>query len=182
MEKQLLVLLRYHDGLQNTLGRFFAWGVLSLVLITALVVVLRYGFDTGSIALQEAITYNHAILFMLGISYTYLHDEHVRVDVFYTNYSAKKKYWVNLLGSVLFTLPVAIFLLWGSFDYVANSWAIREGSAEAGGLGYTYLLKSLILIMAGLLLLQALAIIGKNALALKALSFPEFSPIQGGPR
>lgn len=181
MDKLLQTYLNLHQFLQDKIGKFVAWGVLSLVIITALVVVLRYGFDTGSIAMQQAITYNHAILFMLGITYTYLHDEHVRVDVFYTHYSAKRKHWINLIGSILFTIPITLFILWSSWEYVSNSWAIQEGSAESGGLGFVYLLKTLIPIMATLLLLQALAIIAKNTLAIREHRNDDDKPVtQGG--
>ena len=152
----LRTFVQYQNQLQNQFGKFIAWGSLTLVLLTALVVILRYGFNTGSIAMQEAIMYNHAILFMLGIAYTYQHNQHVRVDVFYSQYSATRKARINLLGNIVFTLPVMAFILWSGWDYVAASWQIQEGSAEAGGLEYLYLLKSLIIVMAVLVGFQAL--------------------------
>lgn len=171
----------FNQRLQTLIGHAVSWGTLTLVLITAGVVVLRYGFETGSIALQESIMYNHAIVFMLGITYTYLKDEHVRVDLFYARYSERKKHLIDLLGSLFLTLPVALYILWISSDYIAASWSISEGSAEAGGLGYVYLLKTLIAIMAGLLVLQALAIISQSLLALNGKAPLEHEPhIQGG--
>lgn len=159
----------YHQNrLQNRIGNFIAWGSLTLVLITALVVILRYAFNTGSIALQEAIMYNHAILFMLGIAYTYQHNQHVRVDVFYSQYSKPRRAWVNLIGSLLFSLPVMFFIIWSGWDYVYASWQIQEGSAEAGGIEYLYLLKSLILIMAGLVILQIFSVMAQSYLFLFA--------------
>lgn len=146
------------NQLQIRLGHFIAWGSLTLVLLMALIVVLRYGFNIGEVSLQEAALYNHAILFMLGIAYTYQQDQHVRVDVFYTHASPKRKAWINLLGTVILILPSMIFILWTGWDYVSASWTIQESSAEAGGLAYLYLLKSLILIMACLVILQSLAI------------------------
>lgn len=151
---------------QTAFGNLVAWGSLSLVLITAFVVIMRYGFNTGSIAMQESIMYNHAILFMLGIAYTYVHDQHVRVDVFYSQFSAQRKAWINLLGSVFFTLPVVIFIIWSGWDYVATSWQIKEASAEAGGIEFLYMLKTLIIIMAALLFFQALAVIAQSYLTL----------------
>lgn len=144
---------------QNRIGHATAWLTLTLVLITALVVILRYGFNTGSVALQESIMYNHAILFMLGMAYTYAQDQHVRVDVFYSQFSQQRKAWVNLIGSLLFALPVVIFIIISSWDYVSASWAIKEASTESGGIAYLYMLKSLILIMSALLMLQSFAVI-----------------------
>jgi len=177
----LQAFIALQNRLQTFVGQTVAWGTLSLVLITALVVILRYGFDSGSIALQESIMYNHALVFMLGISYTYLKDEHVRVDLFYNNYSERKKQWIDLLGSVFLTLPIALYILWASADYISASWAIQESSAEAGGLGYLYLLKSLIAIMAVLLMLQALAIISQSILELRGVE-PDHhqAHLQGG--
>ncbi|QCU89259.1 TRAP transporter small permease subunit [Thiomicrorhabdus sediminis] len=159
---QLNAFLKRFIGLQNQfqnrIGHATAWLSLTLVLITALVVVLRYGFNTGSVALQESIMYNHAILFMLGMAYTYAQDQHVRVDVFYSQFSAQRKAWVNLIGSLLFALPVVIFIFLSSWDYVSASWAIKEASTESGGIAYLYMLKSLILVMSTLLMLQSLAV------------------------
>lgn len=177
----LPLIVRLNHWLQTSIGHLIAWGTLSLVIITAGVVILRYGFDSGSIALQESIMYNHAVVFMLGISYTYLKDEHVRVDLFYSQYSEHKKHWIDLLGSLILTLPVATYILWASNDYIAASWSIKEGSAEAGGLGYVYLLKTLIILMAGLLIIQALAIISQSILALRGQQIPKNPPHpQGG--
>jgi len=162
----LMAFVRHQNHFQKQLGQWVAWGSLSLVLISALVVILRYGFNTGSIALQESIMYNHAILFMLGIAYTYQQDQHVRVDVFYSQLNVQKKAWVNFLGTLFFALPVMIFIIWSGWDYVATSWQIKEGSAEAGGLAYLYALKALIIIMAGLVSLQTLSVLIQSAITL----------------
>jgi TRAP-type mannitol/chloroaromatic compound transport system permease small subunit len=159
--------IRLENHFQQKVGELAAWGMLSLILLAALVVILRYGFDTGSIALQEAVMYNHAILFMLGMGYTLLQNQHVRVDVFYANASPKRQAWIDLLGSLIFALPVMIFIFWSSWDYVVSSWLIHEASAEAGGLAYVYLLKTFILIMAVLMALQSLSLAAQSFLTLK---------------
>lgn len=166
LSKILLGFVIKQNQFQKNLGQLVAWGTLSLVLISALVVVLRYGFNEGSIALQESIMYNHAILFMLGIAYTYEQDKHVRVDVFYSQFNERKKAWINLLGTLAFALPVMGFIIWSGWEYVSTSWQIQEGSAEAGGIAYLYMLKTLIIIMAGLVSLQAIAIAIESALTL----------------
>lgn len=160
--------VHFQNQFQDKFGNFIAWGSLTLVLLTALVVVMRYVFNSGSIAMQESIMYNHAMLFMLGAAYTYQHNQHVRVDVFYGQFSPQRKAWVNLIGSIIFTLPVMFFIIWSSWDYVVGSWQITEGSAEAGGLEYLYVLKTLIPIMALLVISQALSIMAQSALTLFA--------------
>ena len=148
-------------------GRFIAWLTLFIVLITFIVVVLRYVFDYGSIAMQESVTYLHAFVFMLGAAYTLKHDGHVRVDVFYRNMSARKKAWVDLLGTFLLLYPVCLFILFSSWDYVFTSWSLLEESGEAGGLAYVYILKTALLIMPVLLILQGTAIALKSLLIIR---------------
>jgi len=143
-------------------GRTVSWLSLLLVLVTFLVVVLRYIFDTGSIALQETTTYFHAAVFLIGMAYTMQQDAHVRVDIFYTHFSKKTQAWINLLGALLLLLPFMLFISWISWQYIADSWSVLEGSREAGGLPGVFLLKSLILFMSGLLSLQALTQVARN--------------------
>jgi len=142
------------------IGRGVAWLTLAMVVVTFTIVVLRYLFGIGWIWLQESVTWMHAAVFMLGASYTLARDEHVRVDVFYRQARDRRRAVIDLSGTLLFLIPVALFLLWGSLDYVLASWAIQEGSGEAGGLIYPAvpLLKSLIPVTALLLLLQALVL------------------------
>lgn len=145
------------NHLNENIGKTIAWGALAAVLITFAVVVLRKGFDWGSIGLQEAALYFHALLFMAGAAYTFKHDGHVRVDIFYQKYAPKKQAWINLLGSLLLLMPFSIFIMWVSADYVANSWQQLEGSREAGGLPLVFILKSFIPLMGFLLLLQGIS-------------------------
>jgi len=155
-------MLRLKQGLERfseLTGAVVAWLTVVMVLGTFVIVVLRYAFDLGWIAMQESITWMHAAVFMLGAAYTLKRDEHVRVDIFYRGMTASRQAWVNLLGTAVFLLPLALFLAVSSWDYVTTSWAIREASREAGGLPYPFvpIMKSLIPATAGLLILQALA-------------------------
>ena len=120
-------------------------------------VVLRYLFNIGWIAMQESIVYMHALVFMLGASYTLRHDGHVRVDIIYNRLGLRGRAWVELLGNLLLLMPVTLFIIWVSWDYVASSWSLLEGSREAGGLPGVFLLKTTIPLMGLLLLLQGVA-------------------------
>jgi TRAP-type mannitol/chloroaromatic compound transport system permease small subunit len=145
------------DRITTLAGTAAAWLALVLVLVTFSVVVLRYAFGLGWIAMQESILYLHASLFLLGAAYTLKRDAHVRVDIFYRGFSARGRALVDLLGALFLLLPVCLFLLWVSWDYVAAAWAVREGSSEPGGLPYKYLLKTLIPVAALLLVLQGIS-------------------------
>ncbi len=143
-------------------GRTVSWLSLLLVLVMFLIVMLRYVFDSGSIALQEVTTYLHATVFLAGMAYTLQQDAHVRVDIFYTRFSKQTKAWVNLFGALFLLLPFMLFVSWISWVYIADSWSVFEGSREAGGLPGVFLLKSLILVMTSLLSLQAFTQIARN--------------------
>ena len=143
------------------LGRTVSWCVPIMAALVFVIVVLRYGFNTGAIAAQETVQYLHAAIFMLGSAVALQADQHVRVDIFYRRFSARQQAWVNGLGHVVFTLPLCGLIGWGSWDYVIASWTAKEASPEPGGLPFVYLLKTLIPAMAVLLALQALALIAR---------------------
>lgn len=167
---RLLAVARALEGVNQRLGRLVGWLALLMVLATFLVVVLRYAFDTGAIALQESVTYMHGTLFMLGIAYTLGQDGHVRVDIFYQGFSRRGRAWVDLVGTLALLVPVALFLLLASFDYVAESWAVHEGSREAGGLPGVWLLKTLLLVMPVLVLFQGAVWVIRNGLFLAGVA------------
>jgi len=154
------------DYFIDFIGRAVSWLTIAMVITTLVVVVSRYFLQIGSIALQESVTYLHAAVFLLGIGYTLQHGGHVRVDIFYRNFSIKRKAVVDLVGGILFLLPVSGLIFYASWDYVMASWAIGETSAENNGLPFVYVLKTLMLLMPATLLLQGIAEILKNAIRL----------------
>lgn len=168
-EKVVALLDRVRRGIEwwtEISGRAVSWLTLLLVVVTCVVVVLRYALDAGSIALQESMTYLHAALFMLGIAWTLKRGGHVRVDVFYRRFSPRRRALVDTVGTLVFLLPVCALIFLISWDYVASSWAIGETSSERSGLPLVWLLKTLLLVMPVLLALQGLAELIKNALFL----------------
>jgi TRAP-type mannitol/chloroaromatic compound transport system permease small subunit len=154
------------DGFTDFTGRSIAWITGIMVIITCIVVVLRHVFSIGSIGLQESVTYMHALVFMMGAAYALKTGDHVRVDILYRRFSPMTKAWIDALGSLLFALPVMLFIGFGSWDFVKESWRIGEGSNDSGGLAGVYLLKTLLLIMAVCVSLQAVAELLRNLLIL----------------
>ena len=169
------------ERISELTGSLMAWLTVLMVLGTFVIVVLRYVFDLGWIAMQESIVWMHAAVFMLGASYTLKHNEHVRVDIFYRRSSAQRRAWVNVAGTVVFLLPLAAFVAVTSWDYVSTSWAIREASREAGGLPFPFvpIMKSLIPATALLLMLQGVADLLGAVLVLTRAVKPDDGP--GGP-
>jgi TRAP-type mannitol/chloroaromatic compound transport system permease small subunit len=145
------------DGLNQAISSIVAWLTALMVITMFGIVVLRYGFNIGSIAAQESITYMHGLVFMLAIAHTLKINGHVRVDILYQRWGKKGQAWVNFLGSILLLLPVCLFIVFISWEYISTSWSYFEGSREAGGIDAVFLLKSLIPLMAILLLLQGIS-------------------------
>ena len=150
----------------NSVGQVIAWLTLLLVILVMTVVISRYLLGVGSIAIQESVSYVHAIIFMLGLAFTLQRGGHVRVDIFYREFSPRRKAIVDLIGAAIFLLPFCGLILFGSWDYVMASWSIRETSSETGGIAAVYLLKTLMIIMPITLGLQGVGQIIESVLAL----------------
>ena len=154
--------LEWIDSLNDFLCRLVSWFTLFMVLLTVLIVVLRYGFNLGWIAMQESVMYLHGMVFLLGAAHTLRVNGHVRVDIFYRRFSPKNQAKVDLFGSLLLLMPVNIFIFMVSFDYVMRAWRVMETSQEAGGIPGVFLLKSLILLFSLTMLLQGVAEVCRN--------------------
>jgi TRAP-type mannitol/chloroaromatic compound transport system permease small subunit len=160
-------MLKFLDAISSLSGRVFTWLILGVMLFTCAVVILRYLFGYSDVIFyQELVIYLHASAFMLAVAWTLKGDAHVRVDVLYRSMGVRAKAWVNIIGSLLFLLPVSCFLLITSFEFASQSWAVREVSAEAGGIPAVFLLKSVIPVASALLILQGLAELIRNSLVL----------------
>ncbi|MEA1890595.1 MAG: TRAP transporter small permease subunit [Pseudomonadota bacterium] len=165
-------IIRTIDRINDLVGRSIAWLTLAMVLITFLIVVLRYVFSTGWIAMQESVIYLHAAVFMLGAAYTLKQNAHVRVDIFYEKLGSRTKAWVNLAGALLLLVPFCLFIIFISWNYVSLSWSLMEGSRDAGGLPAVFLLKTMIPVMATLLMLQGIAQALRSVLILRGRKIP----------
>ena len=156
-------LLRILEKPNQWAGTFCAWSLFAMMLCNALVVVLRYGFGIGFIALQEAVNYFHAAAFMLGVAYTLQQNEHVRVDIFYQAFNPIQKAWVDALGTLTLLLPFAGFLLYCGWFFFLDAWHIKESSPEPGGLAFLYLYKAIMPLATFLLILQALVLLLRSS-------------------
>jgi TRAP-type mannitol/chloroaromatic compound transport system permease small subunit len=157
------------DRISSITGKASAWLTLIMVVITFVIVVMRYVFDAGLIWLQESVIWMHAVVFMMGAAYTLQQEDHVRVDVFYRTMSVTRRAWIDLTGVLLFLWPFCIYLAWTSYDFVAASWGLREASRESGGLPYPLipLLKSILLFMPITVALQAAVLFRRSIKTLR---------------
>ncbi|MDX2412920.1 MAG: TRAP transporter small permease subunit [Woeseiaceae bacterium] len=157
------------DRISSVSGRAISWMTLFMVVITAIIVVMRYVFDAGSIWMQELVIWMHAAVFMVGAAYTLLHEEHVRVDIFYRKMSPRGRALVDLLGVTIFLLPLCGFLAFKSYDFAAASWSIHEISREPGGLPYPAIpaMKSIVILMPVAVALQGISLMLRSLAALR---------------
>ena len=148
------------DKISIVSGRITSWLTFFMVVVTVIVVVMRYVFDAGAVWLQESVVWMHAVVFMVGAAYTLQQDEHVRVDVFYRAMSKRRRAWIDLTGVVFFLWPLCAFLAMTSFDFIVASFGLREASRASGGLPYPFypVLKTALLIMPLTVALQGLSL------------------------
>jgi TRAP-type mannitol/chloroaromatic compound transport system permease small subunit len=158
------------DRITAAVGRIATWCSLYVVVAEFAVIVFRYALGFGSIRLQESVLYAHAGLFMLAAAWTLQTNGHVRVDIFYSRANARGRAVVDLLGAIVFLLPFAATLFVLTLPYVERSWHIFEGSPQPSGLPFVYLLKTVILVFAALIVLQGVAQAIRAALVLSAPS------------
>ena len=170
----LSLFARAIDRLNETIGVTVAWLALFTVLIEFTVVLMRYVFGVGSVKMQESIVYMHATMFMVAAGYTLLHNGHVRCDIFYAAAPPRRKALIDLIGVFIFLLPMCALIAWAAWPYVAAAWAVREGSQEGSlGIPGVFLLKTIILVFAGLLALQGIALALHSTLRLAGVETAE---------
>jgi len=157
------------DQISIISGKAAAWLTLFMVLVTFVIVVMRYVFDAGLIWLQESVIWMHAVVFMIGAAYTLQQEDHVRVDVFYRTMSDTRRAWVDLIGVIIFLWPLCLFLGWKSIDFITASWRMHEASRESGGLPYPLipLLKTVLLLMPITVALQGTALLLRSVKTLR---------------
>ena len=131
------LLLKFADGvdaLTEWIGQWLKWLVLFSSLISAGNALVRYGLHTSSNAWLEIQWYMFGAMFLLAAGYALKHEEHVRVDVFYSRMSPRTQAWVDVFGGIFFLMPMAVLIAWMSIPMVVNSIRIDEMSSDPGGL------------------------------------------------
>jgi len=144
------------------LGYFTAFVLSLLVLLIVYDATARYLFATGSVALQELEWHLFDVVILFGIAYALREDAHVRVDIFYASFSQKTKALLGVISSLFFVLPFSLLLVYIGVDFVAMSFAQNEASSDPGGLGYRFLVKSLLPLSFAFLVLQSIKEVQTN--------------------
>ncbi|MDZ4258734.1 MAG: TRAP transporter small permease subunit [Gemmatimonadales bacterium] len=159
------------DRLTDAVFAAVRWLILAMIVVGAFNALARYatrftGISFASNAALDIQWYMFAMVFLLGAAHALKHGVHVRVDVGYARLSGRGRAWVDLIGTVLLAVPFCVMVLVTSWPAVRNSWGIREGSPDPGGLP-RYPIKVVLLLGFALLLLQAVAHIRRQVKVLR---------------
>ncbi|MER2527873.1 MAG: TRAP transporter small permease subunit [Candidatus Competibacter denitrificans] len=172
--KFLLRLAAAIDALNAAIGRWMTWLILCCTLISALAATLRYGFDWGSNALLEAQWFMFGLVFLFCAAWTLQVGGHVRIDILYARFRPVIRLWIDILGGLLFLLPVCLLIAFDSWNFFLIAYRTGEGSPNPGGLLW-WPLKLAIPVAFSLLSLQGISEIIKNVAALTGhRALPEF--------
>lgn len=154
--RTLLQLAHLIDALNERVGRGVSWLVLLMVLLSAGNAISRKGFNLSSNALLEIQWYLFAAVFLLCAGYTLKRNEHVRVDVISGRLSKRAQAWIDIIGGVLFLLPMSAVVVYYSWPYFVDSFVTQEWSSNPQGL-IVWPAKALIPAGFALLFLQGVA-------------------------
>lgn len=162
----MLKISRIIDAFTERIGRYTSWLVLVMVILGVWNVVGRYlgrisGNNLTSNAYIEAQWYIFDVIFFLGAAYTLKHNEHVRVDIFYSNWQRRRKAIADFLGTIFFLIPFSIIVIFVSWETIVASWQIGELSPDPGGLP-RYPIKAMIIVGFVLLIIQGISQAIKN--------------------
>jgi len=160
--------LLWIDKLIEKIGRAVSWLNVFLIGLICLDVLFRYFFSFSKNWILELEWHLFAIIFLLGSAYALKEEKHVRVDVFYQKFSLKTQIWINLLGTLILLFPWCYLVIRTAAKFVNNSWYIREGSPQPGGLPARYAIKGMIVVGFLLLALQGISLCIKYVRDLKS--------------
>jgi TRAP-type mannitol/chloroaromatic compound transport system permease small subunit len=130
----LLKLSAVIDAINEGIGKFIMWLILAAVLISSGNAIMRKAFDISSNAYLEIQWYLFAAVFMLGAGYVWLRNAHVRIDFISSRLSKRTNTIIDILGIVIFTIPLSLILIKLSWPVFDRAWVSGEMSQNAGGL------------------------------------------------
>jgi TRAP-type mannitol/chloroaromatic compound transport system permease small subunit len=169
----MLFLEEITDKFSKHLGKFTSFILILMMINVAFDALNRYVMNTNYVSLQEMEWHLFSVVILLGLSYALNTEGHVRVDIFYTNFKEKTKAMVNMVGVIVFILPLALLVAFGSFGFVEESYNFMEKSGSAGGLPYRFIIKSLIPISFFILIFTSVGYFARNYNQWKKISNKE---------
>lgn len=165
--------LKFIESINEFVGRGVSWVTFGLVLIVFTDVIMRYVFRTSFVFVQEMEWHMFSFVFLIGAGYALLHDEHVRVDIFYQRMSKKKKAWVNFIGCVFFLFPGCYLIVATSIPFAYSSFAILEGSPDPGGVPFRFIIKGCISVGFILVAIQGISLVIRSFCTIAGIELDE---------
>ncbi|MGB0895323.1 MAG: TRAP transporter small permease subunit [Parashewanella sp.] len=120
------------------------WSSALLIVVIICNVMMRYGFNNGLIVFEEIQWHLYAIGIMFGLAYAEITNSQVRVDVVASMLKPKTVIRWEIFGTLFFVFPTIFVILFNSFDYVSDSFALAERSSSPLGLPFRWLIKAAI--------------------------------------
>lgn len=148
---------RFLTLIATLLGKVAAWAIIIMVMAMFASVLARYVFGVVFPEFYQASKWSFGIVLTTCAGLALAHDDHVRIDAFYSRMGDQGKALVNIGGTAAFLLPFLIVLSDKIYAYVSRSWRLGEGSQELSGLTAIYILKSFLLVFIVVLTLQGIA-------------------------
>lgn len=171
-------LSQFLDGVISAIGKSASWLWLVVTGVIIYAVIGRYAFGMGSVTLEEVQWHLAGAGWLLGLGYTLVTDDHVRVDVLHERLSLKGQAWVELLGILFLLLPFLVLAVQEMIPYAYSSWEQGETSQAPAGLPHRWILKSILALSFLLLIIAALSRLLKVTALL--FGFPRPIPIKSG--
>jgi len=166
--QSLLRLSRFIDAATERIGGLIYWLVLLAVLISAGNAIVRKAFNASSNAFLEIQWYLFSAVFLLGAGYAFLRNAHVRIDFLSNRFSARTRNWIDIVGMLVFLVPLCIVFIELSWPLFVNALESGEMSQNAGGL-IRWPAYALVPLGFALLLLQAVSELVKRFAFLRGL-------------
>ena len=153
----------------DIIGRVTALLLLLMVFNVLFDVVMRYFFHNSSVGMQEFEWHLFSVIILFGMGYALKEEAHVRVDFLFDNFSLKTQLYINIFGTILFLLPIALLIIFGSYEFVMDAFTTNEISEDPGGLTHRWIIKAMIPLGFIFLLFCAFVYILRNIINLKEL-------------
>ncbi|PCI52396.1 MAG: C4-dicarboxylate ABC transporter permease [Gammaproteobacteria bacterium] len=139
------------------IGNLFSWIWVLLMAVIIINVVMRYVLGYGRIEFEELQWHLYAAGWLIGLSYCYVADDHVRVDLIHDRLTLKKQAWIEFLGIIFLLAPFIVLVLWYSVPFILYSWDLGEVSGAPGGLPYRWIMKGVLFVGFALLLVATIS-------------------------
>lgn len=150
------------DACQDAFGRAISWLVLLMVCVVFADVIMRYAVNRSWVFMQEFEWYLFGMSYLLAAGYTMLYDEHVRVDIFYSRFSPRKKAWSDFVLLFVFFFPSCLMIIYTTWPFFRDALGVLEGSSDPGGIPARWALKGVIIVAFVILMIQGFSQAIKN--------------------